>query len=143
MSLIVDDIYPAKTAGKGLIEQMIEKGKQMWLLDKFLPRAADSIKTGFTKDQLNWCKEYEGLVWNDIITTQKDLYTKDPMTLQNYIGEGPYTQSLGPDSPGNIGPWIGWQIVKKFEDKNSSMSVIDILKTDVRKIFEEAKYKPK
>jgi len=143
MKLIVDDIYPDKTAGKGLIEQMIEKGKQMWLLDKFLPKTQDSIKTGYTKQQLSWCKENEGLIWNDIITTEKDLYTKDPMTIQNYIGEAPYTQSLGPASPGNIGQWIGWQIVKKFAEKNSSMTVTDILKTDARKIFEGAKYKPK
>jgi uncharacterized protein YjaZ len=65
------------------------------------------------------------------------------MVMQNYIGEAPFTQSLGPSSPGNIGQWIGWQIVKKFVDKNSSMSVTDVLKTDSRKILEEAKYKPK
>jgi hypothetical protein len=143
MKLITDDIYPDRSGPNGLIEQMIEKGKQWWLLDKFLPKTPDSIKTGFTKQQLSWCKENEGLIWNDIITTEKDLYTKDPMTLQNYIGEGPYTQSLGPASPGNIGQWIGWQIVKKFADKNSLMSVTDILKTDARKIFEGARYKPK
>jgi hypothetical protein len=32
---------------------------------------------------------------------------------------------------------------KKFTDKNSSMSVPDVLKMDARKILEEAKYKPK
>jgi hypothetical protein len=143
MRAVVEDLYPDKTAGKGLIEQMIEKGKQWWLLDKFLPLTPDSIKTGFTRDQLSWCKENEGLVWNDIITTQKDLYTKDPMSIQNYIGEAPYTQSLGPSSPGNIGQWIGWQIIKKFAEKNSSMKVEDVLKTDAGKIMEEAKYKPK
>lgn len=143
MKLIADDIYPEKSGGKGLVEQMIEKGKHWWLLDKFLPKVPDSIKTGFTKQQLNWCKENEGLIWNDIITTEKDLYTRDPRTIQNFIGEAPFTPSLGPASPGNIGQWIGWQIVKKFAGKNSSIPVIDILKTDARKIFEEAKYKPK
>lgn len=143
MKLIADDIYPDKSGGKGLIEQMIEKGKQLWLLDKFLPKTHDSIITGYTKQQLNWCKENEGLIWNEIITTEKDLYTKDPMTLQNYLGEAPFTQSLGPASPGNIGQWIGWQIVEKFANKNSSMTVTDILKTEAGRIFEEAKYKPK
>ena len=143
MKAVIEDLYPDKSAGKGLIEQMIEKGKQWWLLDKFLPSTPDSLKTGFTKQQLNWCEANEGLIWNDIITTQKDLYTKDPLAIQNYIGEAPYTQSLGPASPGNIGQWIGWQIVKKFADKNSSMSVADVLKTDARKILEGAKYKPK
>lgn len=143
MKAVIEDIYPDRSGAKGLVEQMIEKGKQWWLLDKFLPATPDSLKTGFTKQQLDWCEANEGLVWNDIIVTQKDLYTKDPMAMQNYIGEAPFTQSLGPSSPGNIGQWIGWQIVKKFADKNSSMSVSDVLKTDARKILEEAKYKPK
>ena len=143
MKAVIEDIYPDKSGGKGLIEQMIEKGKQWWLLDKFLPAKPDSLKTGFTEQQVKWCEANEGMIWNDIITTQKDLYTKDPMAIQNYIGEAPYTQSLGPASPGNIGQWIGWQIVKKFADKSSSMSVTDVLKTDSRKILEEAKYKPK
>ena len=141
MKAVIEDIY--ESSGKGLVEQMIEKGKRWWLLDKFLPATPDSLKTGFTKQQLNWCEENEGMIWNDIITTQKDLYTKDPMAIQNYLGEAPFTQSLGPSSPGNIGQWIGWQIVKKFADKNSSMSISDVLKTDARKILEEAKYKPK
>jgi hypothetical protein len=143
MKAVVDEIYPDKTAGKGLIEQMIEKGKQWWLLDKFLPTTPDSIKTGYSKQQLKWCETNEGLIWNEIITSQRDLYTKDPTALQNYIGEAPFTQSMSPASPGNIGQWVGLQIVKKFAEKNSSMNVTDVLKADPRKILEEAKYKPK
>ena len=143
MKAVVDEIYPDKSVGKGLIGQMIEKGKQWWLLDKFLPATPDSIKTGYTKQQLKWCEVNEGLIWNEIITTQKDLYTKDPMSIQNYIGEAPFTQSMSPASPGNIGQWVGWQIVKKFAEKNSSMNVTSILQADTRKILEEAKYKPK
>jgi hypothetical protein len=140
---VIEDIHPDRSGAKGLVEQMIEKGKQWWLLDKFLPATPDSLKTGFTKQQLNWCDANEGMIWNDIITTQKDLYTKDPMAVQNYLGEAPFTQSLGPSSPGNIGQWVGWQIVKKFADKNPSMKVADVLNTDARKILEESKYKPK
>ena len=143
MKAVIEDIYPDRSGAKGLVEQMIEKGKQWWLLDKFLPGTPDSLKTGFTSQQLEWCEVNEGMIWNDIITTQKDLYTKAPMTIQNYLGEAPFTQSLGPSSPGNIGQWIGWQIVKKFTDKNSSIGIADVLKTDARKILEEAKYKPK
>ena len=53
MKAIADDIYPDKSPGKPLIEQMIEKGKQWFLLDKFLPDAPDSVKTGFSKKQLD------------------------------------------------------------------------------------------
>jgi len=143
MKLIADDIYPEKNTDKGLIEQMIEKGKQLWLLDKFLPTVHDSIKTGYTRQQLDWCSSNEGLIWNEIITTEKDLYTRDPLTLQNYLGEAPFTQSLSPSSPGNIGQWVGWQIVKMFAEKNSSLKIDEVLNTDAKKILEMAKYKPK
>jgi hypothetical protein len=143
MKLVTDDIFPDKSKGKGLIEQMIEKGKQWWLLDKFLPETADSIKTGYTGDQLLWCKENEGMIWNAVITNEKNIFTTDPVSIQTYIGEAPFTQVMPPASPGNIGPWIGWQIIKKFVEKNSSLSIEEVMKTEPRKILEEAKYKPK
>ena len=40
-------------------------------------------------------------------------------------------------SPGNIGQWIGWQIVQKFADKNSNLSVKQVLFTDAKKMFED------
>jgi hypothetical protein len=46
-------------------------------------------------------------------------------------------------SPGNIGQWIGWQIVKKFAAENSSLSPTELMNTPPRKILTEAKYKPK
>ena len=52
MKAVIEDIYPDRSGAKGLVEQMIEKGKQWWLLDKFLPATPDSLKTGFTKQQL-------------------------------------------------------------------------------------------
>ncbi|MBS1573849.1 MAG: gliding motility lipoprotein GldB, partial [Bacteroidetes bacterium] len=64
-------------------------------------------------------------------------------TIQTYIGESPFTQTMPEQSPGNIGPWIGWQIVKKFVANNSSFTPEQVMKTDAKKILEEAKYKPK
>jgi hypothetical protein len=143
MKLITDDIFPDRSRGMGLIGQMIEKGKQWWLLDKFLPETADSIKTGYTGDQLLWCKENEGMIWNAIITNEKNIYTTDPVAIQTYIGEAPYTQVMPPASPGNIGPWVGWQIIKKFVEKNPSLSIGEVMQTVPKKILDEAKYKPK
>lgn len=142
MKLVVDDLFPDKTPGKPLIDQIIEKGKQWWLLDRFLPDAPDSLKTGYTAQQLEWCKTNEGLIWNYIVTNE-NLYTVDPVSIQQYIGEAPFTQTMSEASPGNIGPWVGWQIVKKFVANHSSLSPDDIMKTEPKKILEEAKYKPK
>jgi uncharacterized protein YjaZ len=46
-------------------------------------------------------------------------------------------------SPGNLGQWIGWQIVKKFVSKNEGLSITEIMRTAPSVIVEQAKYKPK
>ena len=143
MQLIVDDLYPDQSAGKPLVEQMVEKGKQWWLLDKFLPNVPDSVKTGYTQAQLDWCLENEGLIWN-YITRNERLDAIDPATLQTYIGEGPFTQGFSQEfSPGNLGQWLGWRIVQKFEENNTSLKPAEIMVSSARKIIDEAKYKPK
>ena len=142
MKLVVDDLFPDKSTGKPLVEQMIEKGKQWWLLDKFMPATPDSLKTGYTQKQSDWCKENEGMIWNYFITSE-NLEAIEPETIQNYIGESPYTQGMPEASPGNIGPWVGWQIIKKFVEKNPSLKPAELMKTPPRKILDEAKYKPK
>lgn len=143
MKLIADDIFPDKSNTRPLIEQMIERGKQWWLIDKFLPETPDSIKTGYTSQQLQWCRENEGLIWSYIVKNE-NLYDLSPATIQTYIGESPFTQVFSQEhSPGNLGPWIGLQIVKKFADRQAEMKLQDIMKASPKLILEEAKYKPK
>lgn len=143
MLLIVDDLFPDKSSSKPLLEQMVEKGKQWYLLDKFLPNTHDSIKTGYTKAQLEWCESNEGLIWN-YITKNEKLDALDMPTLQTYIGEGPFTQGFSQEySPGNLGQWIGWRIVEEYAEKNSGLHPQKIMETPARTILDEAKYKPK
>jgi hypothetical protein len=143
MQLVVDNLFPDSSNDKPLVEQMIEKGKRWWLLDKFMPHTPDSIKTGYTQQQLSWCKENEGLIWTFILR-QEDLYATKPAIIQNYIGEAPFTQGFSQElSPGNLGQWIGWQIVQKYVSKNPGKSIEEVMKTPASKILDDAKYKPK
>jgi hypothetical protein len=139
---VVMDIYPDNSAGKPLIEQMVEKGKQWYLLDKILPHTPDSLKTGYTGKQVAWCKKNEGIIWA-MLSKNTDLYTTDPLTLQMYVGEAPKTEGMPDASPGNIGQWIGLQIVKSYAAQNNTITLQQLLATDARKLFMEAKYRPK
>lgn len=143
MKAVIEDIYPDRSGGKPLLEQMIEKGKQWWLLDKLLPHTADSVKTGYTQQQLDWCNQNEALIWS-YLAKNEDLNSLNPAIIQTYIGEGPFTQGFSQElSPGNLGQWIGWRIVRKFVDKNPDLSPDEIMRADPKKILDEAKYKPK
>ncbi len=138
---IIDDIYPNKASGKNLLEQMIESGKRLYLLDQLMPETADSIKTGYTAAQLEGCYKNESTIWSFFI--QNDLlYITDPSAIRDYMNDAPKTQVFGENSPGMIGQFVGWQIVKKWMSKNESVKPDELMKTDTKTIFEGARYKP-
>ena len=138
---LVEDLYPDESTGKPLIEEMIDKGKNWYLLDLLMPETADSLKTGFTAAQLAWCNANEGQIWNYFL--ENDLYTIDPERIKNYIGDGPYTQGMPQASPGNIGQWVGLQIVHKYAGAHPDLPVAELLKTSAKQILEGSSYKPK
>ena len=145
---VVNAIYPDTSESASLIEIMIERGKQWYLKEKFLPEAPDSLITGFSKSQTEFIEKNEGNIWGQFLKDTPDPYTVDQERLKNYLGEAPFTQDMphdlgGNGTPGNIGQWMGWRIVQKFAERNPKMNVQEVLATPARTVFQEAKYKPK
>lgn len=141
ISNIVTDIYPDIKSEASLAIQMIEKGKRLYLLQQLLPEKKEYLLIGYSEKQLKDCYEHEASIWNLFI--QNDLLQNtDYNIIKNYIGESPKTQELGEASPGNIGSFTGWQIVKKFMNKNPNTSLVDLMKMNSETILEKAKYKP-
>ncbi|MCX6315475.1 MAG: hypothetical protein NTX08_12140 [Sphingobacteriales bacterium] len=141
MKNIVLDMYPENLADRPLVQQMVEKGKRLYLLTKLLPYTDAYKIIGYSKTQLDDCYAHEKAVW-DLFVQNKFLQTIDNNIIKNYIGDGPKTQELGAASPGNIGSFAGWQIVKKYMSKNSKTSVKELMALDAESIFQGAKYKP-
>lgn len=141
MKNIISDIAPEKKSGNTLVELMVEKGKRLYVLDKLMPFAADTIKIGYTAKQLQGCYENEGKIWNFFLVNNL-VYINEPALLNGYMEEAPNTPELGEGSPGAIGVFVGWQIVKKYMEKNSKLSLSELLQVDPKKLFEESKYKP-
>ena len=141
MKNIVNDLYPEKTEDKPLVQQMVEEGKRLFVLSKLLPKTEEYKLIGYTKEQLKAVYEHERAVW-DLFVQNNFLQTIDNNIIKNYIGEGPKTQELGEASPGNIGSFAGWQIVKKFMQKNAGYTLQQLMAADAETIFQQAKYKP-
>jgi hypothetical protein len=64
MKNIVNDMYPDKTEDKRLLIQMIENGKRLYLLSKFLPETAEYKLIGYTNEQLKDCYAHEAAIWD-------------------------------------------------------------------------------
>jgi uncharacterized protein YjaZ len=66
--------------------------------------------------------------------------------LQNrFINLAPFSKfylEIDNESPGRIGTWIGWQIVRSFMT-NNEVSLQQMLKMDAKELFDKSKYKPK
>ncbi|MGH2563499.1 MAG: hypothetical protein ACRDE8_16100 [Ginsengibacter sp.] len=142
MRNIIDDLYPDNTNGKPLIEQMVEKGKRIYLLTKFLPNTPEYICFGYTEKQLKDSYKNEAVIW-DFFLNNDLLNNSEQSIIKNYIGESPKTQELGEDSPGNIGTFSGLQIVKKYLEKFPETTLPQLMKTDANEIYTKTKYKPR
>ncbi len=141
MKNILLDMCPEKIDESSLIDKMIEKGKRLYVLSMLLPHYDEHKIIGYTEKQLKSCYKHEANIW-DLFVQNNLLQITDYNRQKNYISEGPKTQELGEDSPGNIGSFVGWQIVKKYMDNHPKLSPADLMKTDGETIFQAVKYKP-
>jgi gliding motility-associated lipoprotein GldB len=125
-----------------LLSQMIYSGKISYMLDQLLPKSPDSIKTGYTASQLNWCKSNEKKIWSFLID-QKLLFSSDPNQVAKFISDGPTTNGFPKESPGGIGQWIGWRIIQSYMNNHSEETLNQLMnQNNYRKIFNDSKYKP-
>ena len=125
-----------------LLEQMIFRGKQMFLLSQLLPDEPAWEVIGYSKEQWDWCKQYERAIWNRIME-KRDLFKTESTVLSSYMNEGPFTAEISQESPGRLGLWVGWQIVDSYMRNNEEVSVQELLsESDAQKILEQSFYKP-
>jgi hypothetical protein len=138
---IVQDMYPEEESDKPLVNQMIAKGKRLFVLEKLLPGVDGHKLIGYTDEQFKSANKQEAYIW-DMFVKNDLLQSRNKNAMKNYIGEGPSTQELGEGAPGNIGSFAGWQIVKKYMKNNPAVTLDQLMKLDEETIFQSAKYKP-
>lgn len=128
---------------KALIYEMIEKGKKLYFLESMMPKKDKNIFLGYTKEQLKWCEDSEAEIW--AFYNEKDLfYSKNYIEHKKHIDDGPKTAGMPSEAPGNVGSWVGWQIVNQYMDNaDGNVSLKQMLNTDAETIMNKSKYKPK
>ena len=125
-----------------LLDNMIHQGKLMYFVDAMLPEMHDSLKIGYTKLQLDWCKKNEVQMWSQLIE-YKMLYSNKRMDIIRYINASPTTSGFPLDSPGRTGVWIGWQIVRQYMKKFPEKSLADLMQnSNYQQILNDSKYFP-
>ena len=136
--------YIYQASQKTLLDNMIYFGKLLYFKDMIIPLESDENKIGYTKAQLDWAKANESPIWQYFIEREL-LYSSNPKLANRFINPAPFSKfnlELDNESPGRLGQYIGWQIVRSYME-NNDVSFVDMLRTDPKEIFDNARFKPK
>lgn len=143
VQVLARQMYPESKASDKLIIQLIDAGKQQYFLQQVLPETPDTIRLGYTKTQMDWCFDNELFIWQYFVQNNL-LYKADWQSNMHFMNDGPSTQGMPAGSPGRIGHFVGWQIVKRYMELHQEVTLQQLMDTkDAMKIFNEAKYRPK
>jgi len=125
-----------------LLDNMLYRGKIMYLLSVFMPGEKAEDLMGYSTEQWKWCKTNEKEIWAATID-QKDLFSTDMLLIRKYMNDAPFTTPISQDSPGRLGTWIGWQIVESYMKRNDKVGLQDLMnENNYQKILEDSGYRP-
>ena len=134
--------YPKE---RTFLSQMIYYGKKLYLKEKLLPNKNDTITIGYSKQDLTWAQENELYIWKYFIEKEL-LYNTDSKLIRRFLDPSPFSKfylEIDNQSPGRIGRWIGWQIVRSFMKKNPEVKIEDLIFKSSEELFVKSGYKPK
>lgn len=135
------EVLPSQN--KTFLDEMIFFGKQLYFKDKVIPFKTNAEKIGYTHEQLEFARLNEDMIWTEFVENEM-LYDTSRSLVSRFIADAPFSKfqlELDNETPGRLGQFIGWQIVKAYM-RNNEVSLQEMLQTDAATIFNKSNYKP-
>jgi len=129
---------------KTLLDEMVYSGKVLYFKDVMLPNILDEYKIGYTKEDFDWAQANESNIWRHFVEKEL-LFSTDTKLASRFINPAPFSKfylELDAESPGRLGQYIGWQIIRAYM-KNNDVSMQEMLNKDAKEIFNNSKFKPR
>lgn len=126
------------------LDEMIYYGKILYLKDLLVPFKTDAEKIGYSTQELQWAKANEEQIWRYFVEREL-LFSSDPQLGPRFLQPAPFSKfylELDSEAPGQLGQYIGWQIVRQYVDRTDS-GLAEVLATNGEEIFKESNYKPR
>ena len=139
---IVNVVHPSSGNENSLMENMILKGKQRYLLEAMFPEVEEHLIMQYSKEELDWCYKKELAVWGELTKMQEGntttLFTEKRIDINRWIQPGPFTAALSEDATDRMGEWIGLQMVRDYMRKHKDITVDQLLPktpTEIMKFY--------
>jgi len=126
------------------LARMIYFGKELYLKDVIMPNVDDRKKIGYSQEDLDWAFANEEPMWRNFIENEY-LYSTDNKLNQRFLEPAPFSKfglELDNESPGKLGRFVGWQIVRAFME-NNDVDVKQLMTMPAEEIFKKSNYKPR
>src|SRR6056297_246725 len=133
-----------KPRDRTFLARMIYFGKELYLKDMLMPDTPDTEKIRYTQDELEWAMVNEEPIWRNFVE-QEHLYSTDAKLNARFLDPSPFSKfglELDNESPGRLGRYMGWQIVRAFMD-NNDIGLKQLLTMPEEEIFKKSNYKPR
>jgi uncharacterized protein YjaZ len=133
-----------KEKSRIFLDRMINEGKFLYLLDSYLPYTPDELKINYDVDKMEFVQMNEINIWKYFIENEL-LFSNDSKLNTRFIDVAPFSKfykEFDQQTPGRVGVWIGWQIVRSYM-KNNDVTLQQLMATSSEIIYKKSKYKPR
>jgi len=127
------------------LSRMVYYGKELYVKDLLIPNATDAQKIGFEQEEVDWAFGNEEQMWRYFVEREL-LFSTDSELDKRFLDPAPFSKfqlELDSESPGSLGRFVGWQIVRTFMEKNPKVTLVELLDMPANEIFKKSNYKPK
>ena len=129
---------PYTSTKSRLLDQMMYRGKIMYLTAQIFDDLAPWDVMGWSKEQWNWCVKNEREIWH-LVMDKRDLFKTESLILTGYLNDGPFTSEVSQDAPGRLGIWLGWRITESYMEHNENVSLQELMaEPEAQKILENS-----
>jgi gliding motility-associated lipoprotein GldB len=135
-------IFQAKR--KTLLDEMIYHGKVLYFKEVMLNNTANEDIIGYSKEDLDWAQVNESNIWRHFVEKEL-LFSTDTKLPSRFINPAPFSKfylEFDAESPGRLGQYMGWQIVRAYM-QNNTVSLQEMLHMEAEEIFTNSKFKPR
>ena len=133
---------PYTSTKSRLLDQMLYRGKIMYLTAQIFDELQGYEVMGWSKEQWKWCERNEQAIWH-LVMDKRDLFKTESLVLTGYLNDGPFTSEISQDAPARLGIWLGWRIAESYMEHNADVSLQELIaEGDAQKILEMRFYKP-
>ncbi len=135
--------YIQKTNSRSFLSRMVTHGKRLLIHDYLAPDLMVHQHIQYTQNQWDWAISHESDVWRNFVDNEW-LFSTDESLRFRFLTLSPYSKFysyLDENSPGRIGQWIGYRMVKAYQ-KRTGASLQEVLAANAQEILKKSRYNP-